>query len=506
MKKIVCLISFLILNLVTPFLVAGCSEKPTATISFNTGFDDVKVCAITLEVGKSLTPPEVPTKEGFSFVSWMKDGVKYEFDKMPEENIELTAEWLSLEYCEDVLPCMTIDLYDDEGTEYPLDSVERENYVKSKISILNTEEMYEINNVDAEFKGRGNGSWFGAGGKNGYRIKFKKKQGLFGQEESKHWVIIACANFQDTTMSRNYLAYNMTNSIFSNIEYTTKAQWIDVYINGNYHGVYLLCEHVRVDEGRVDIDSEYGVKDTGYLIEYDSYATGEEGVDYFKIDGIKYPFTVKSPDPEDYLEEDITKEQYMLQVEFIKDYVQNVYDAALNHDFEKFSNLVDVDSFVDMYLLHELFKNVDTGWSSFYMYKKPNGKLFAGPVWDFDATTNIGERGDRTPQGIYVAEDVLSGSDYTSSELYIELYKTEEFLMAVKTRWQQISHEISLFIDDKLNEDVYEKYQKCMGKNFVLWDKKLQSNAEIEWVNDCRILKHWFRDRIEWLNKHWRLT
>ena len=158
-----------------------------------------------------------------------------------------------------------------------------------------------------------------------------------------------------------------------------------------------------------------------------------------------------------------------------------------------------------MYLIHELFKNVDTGWSSFFMYKKPNDKLFAGPVWDFDATANITDRGDRSPQGIYVAQDVVSGSDYTSSELFIELYKTPEFLQAVKTRWNVISSDVEEFINEYMNETVFETYATTMGKNFVLWNGYTQSHSEETWLSEARILKQWFLDRIEWLNCEWAL-
>ena len=519
MKKLKIIAIILIFVFIAPFSLISCSKPETeetseeittpvvetSTIKFNTGFEDVHVESITSEVGETLTPPEEPVKDGFKFIAWVYDGVRYVFDKMPEEDIELSAHWLNMSYSEGNLPCLSIDLFDENNEKYDLGLVNREDYIDSKITLSNTEEEYIIDSADAGFRGRGNGSWGGAGAKNGYKIKFKDKQSVFGREENKHWVILACANFNDATLYRNYLAYNMADTIFSNIEYTTNAEWIDVYINGEYQGVYLLCEHVRVGDDRVDIESEYGVEDTGYLIEYDAYASGEEGVDYFKIDGVKYPFTVKSPDPEEYVEEGLTKEEYKSQVQYIKNYIQDVYDAALSHDFETFESLVDINSFVDMYIIHELFKNVDTGWSSFFMYKKPNGKLYAGPVWDFDATTNINGRGDRSPQGIYVAQDVISGSSAQASELFIELYKTEGFLSRVKERWQQLSDDIEEFIDSKMNEFVYEINKSVMGRNFVLWKGKTQSEAEEVWIKDSRELHNWFRDRIDWLDYEWKM-
>lgn len=412
------------------------------------------------------------------------------------------------------MPDMYIELSDGSGNTVPIDSVTRETYVNSTISITNTDEDYEFDSLKAEFKGRGNGSWTDVPyNKKGYKIKFDKKQSLFGREANKHWVIIACLNFNDVTLCRNYLAYNMANEVFDGIEYTTPAYWINVYINGEYRGVYVLCEHVRVGEGRVDIQSDYGVDDTGYLIEYDAYASGQEGIDYFRVDGglLKYPFTVHSPDPEDYeTEGGISRAQYMKQVSYIKNYVTKVVTAALSGDYNTFSSLADSQSFVDMYILHELFKNADTGYSSFYLYKKPGGKLYAGPAWDFDATTNTAyDRGDRSPEGIYVAGtgtgSALQASAHTASELYIALYKNNDFKRELKARWKVLSPAITAFLDKKLNDDFYEEYKAMMGKNFVRWEGNTQTGAENKWVSDVKELKKWLSDRIAWLDNEWRL-
>ena len=398
------------------------------------------------------------------------------------------------------LPAMLITLKDASGNKVNLSEVTREQYVSSLITITNTNEEYELTELKSQFKGRGNGSWDAE--KKGYKIKFDKKQSIFGRPSNKHWVIIAGANFDDTTMARNYLAYNMAREVFTDIEYTTSAEWIDVYVNGKYQGVYLLCEHVRVGEGRIDIESEYGVDDTGYLLEYDAYATGEEDVDFFRIDGVRYPFTVHSPDPEDgkyETEGGITKERFKQQIAFIKDYVARAYAAALSGDFETFASLADVDSFVDMYLLHELFKNHDVGWSSFFLYKKPGGKLYAGPAWDFDGTTNAIEG----PQGIFVANP--DRYDYfTASELYISLYQTEGFRRAVVDRWNVIASDILIFLDSRLNDEVYEANKVAMGKNYAKWKRKEQEVAENDWLNDIKNLKQWLLDRTDWLSKEWQ--
>lgn len=572
--KIIAAVCLLVCSAVLLALSAACTSDPVATITFETGVETQVIKPITAKVGSKIYPPADPEREGYRFEGWTLDGEPFEFDvmpdrdialkaewtavftisfdtgtddfavapivepagteisqpavhrtdyylkhwllgnkvydfkTMPEENITLTAVWFKLT---SGIPSMLIELSDKSGNTYPLSNVNRENYVDSKISIANTNEKFEFNNLKSSFKGRGNGSWTDSGNKKGYKIKFDKKQSLFGRAANKHWVIIACANFDDVSMSRNYLAYNMGNEVFDNIEYSTQATWIDVYVNGDYRGVYLLCEHVRVGDGRVDIESDYltdNFASTGYLIEYDAYASGKEGIDYFRVPGLKYAFTMHSPDPEDCADE---KEggkgeaYYMNQVKYIQSYVAQVYKAALSGDYTTFAQLADADSFVDMYILHELFKNVDTGYSSFYLYKKPNGKLYAGPPWDFDATANgATDRGDRGPTGIYVAGTIMNGSSHCASELYIALYTTSGFKDAVRERWHVLSPKITEFVNGRLNADVYSQYKTAMGKNFAKWKNKSEAKAELDWINDAETLKKWLLDRVTWLDGNWK--
>lgn len=489
-------------------LTLTASWAEAITLTFSTGVGGITVEPLVEVAGEAITPPVVH-RQGYYLNYWKLNGQKFDFKVMPDKDATLTAVWEKLTN----LPAMFIDL-----NNVPLSSVNRKDYVPSTITVTNTEDEYLLNSLPAEFKGRGNGSWTDSGDKKGYRIKFNKKQSLFGRAANKNWVVIACANFDDVTMYRNYLAYNMASEVFTDIEYSTTARWLDLYVNGEYRGVYLLCEHVRVGTGRVDIESEYTTapEHNGFLVEYDAYGdqpnadkgetSFEEGINYFRVDGLKYPFTVKSPDPEDYLEEGISKAEYQQQVAYIKNYVTRVYNAALSKDYITFKELADANSFIDMYILHELFKNMDTGFSSFFLYKKPDGKLFAGPPWDFDASTNADDgnnRGDRTPQGLYISDPHRTGSEHTKSELYISLYQILEFKSAVKSRWKQLSSQIKAFLNVNMNEEVYAINRAAMGKNFAMWKNKTQSAAENDWVNDSKVLKKWFDDRIAWLDKEW---
>lgn len=448
------------------------------TISFqsNSNYDDTP---IHFYVEEQITLPTI-TKENYSFNGWYMDesfNEMFTLTHMPAHNLVLYAKW---SYTQTGLPVFHITL---PHTQLYL--VSREFYVDAFISITNTQDEYVITNEKAELRGRGNGSW--TYDKKGYRIKFESRQSLFGEARSRHWVLVAGGHDQSSV--RNHVAYSLVNDVLDHIEYQTSVYLVEVYVNQNYHGVYSLFEHIRVDKDRIDIESEYGILDTGYLLEYDSYASGTNGIDYFRVSGLKYPFSIKSPDPTEF-QDSISESTYRAQINYIKNYMESVFGYVFAHDFESLSTLVDVNSMVDMYIIHELFKNTDTGWSSFYLYKKPGGKLYFGPAWDFDFSSGI-SRGESSYQGLYVSNTIRYHSGFTSSELYIELMKQETFVQLVKDRYIEV-HEL---IHQKINE---------LFQEILLYEDAFQRDGQRWWINTNwkmhqQALQTWLLNRNNWL-------
>lgn len=482
-------------------------------ISFDTGLSNDFIEPIFADSGKGITSPNVvPTLENEIFIGWFYLNKPYIFDKMPNISLKLEAKYLPLDSKYNsisTLPKMFINLENNNN----LSSVNRENYMDSSITILSDDEDNNLISVASEFKGRGHGSWTDSGDKRGYRLKFFKKQSLFGEAKSKHWVLLAGANFYDPTLAKNATAFALANDVLSYIEYASKTYWVELYINEEYRGVYILAEQTRVDEDRVNVNSEFGVLDTGYLIEYDKYAheDGPEGLYYFNVSGYKSPIAVKRPDPDDFLDEGISEALFREQVEFIKNYTTTVLHAAINKDYNAFKQYADVNSFIDMYLLHELFKNTDTGWSSFYMVKKPGGKLYATAPWDFDASAGK-TRGDSSYTGFYVSDTVRQHSSHTASELYISLMEIPQFRLDVKTRWNQISENVKLFINQFLSDEFINTNKFAFGRNFHRWSglnnggdhdygnyPSIES-GETQWSNAVITLREWLTNRANWFD------
>lgn len=489
----------------------------TNTIAFSLGAEadalGIKMDPIYELPGAAISEPEPPRMPGYVFHGWQTSGGQtYMFDKMPVAKFTtLTAQWFKTS----VLPSMMIDLSDGFGNTVDFSSVDRVNYVKSSITVQNADESHNFRNAAAEFRGRGNGSWYDNGntGKKGYRIKFESKHSLFGSPKNKHYALVACTNEGgggggDRTMMQNAIAFGLGREVFDALEYTTRSELVDIYVNGSFCGVYLLAEIVRVDKDRINIASEYNVNDTGYLIEYDTYATseGSEGVYWFRAAGEqKYPFTVKSPDPDDFAANGMTEAAWRSQVTWLQGKVSELMQAIYDKNYIKFSQLADVNSFVDMYLLQEYMKNTDAGWSSLFMYKKPGGKFCMGSPWDFDMSANT-TRGDRSTANLYVAGtqtgSCKAASSITYSEMFHALYNTTGFYNEVVKRWKIVSPQIKAYINSTLSADFIEQHTFAMGrnfKNFSVYGHATQTAAETAWKNNVGALKNWLIGRADWL-------
>lgn len=161
-------------------------------------------------------------------------------------NIEVVFEVEALS-----MPIMNIELDTD------LENVDKIDYVNAKMSISNTDEEYEFSDLDFLFRGRGNWSW--AKEKKGYRIKFDSKQNLFGNCKSKHWAIIA--SYTDITLNRNKVSFEMA-EVLDDIYYVTSCVNLEVFINGEYRGVYSLIELPKAEKDKMNIDESYEYVDT----------------------------------------------------------------------------------------------------------------------------------------------------------------------------------------------------------------------------------------------------
>jgi hypothetical protein len=317
---------------------------------------------------------------------------------------------------------------------------------------------------------------------------------MLSEYAEKEWVLLA--NFADQTLVRNAVAYQMANDL--DMAFSPMVRFVDLYINNVYQGNYLLSDQIEVSSNRVDVEEKSPNIDTGYLIEFDKRLY-DEGLDvteenFFLIEGI--PFVIKSPDIED---DHYSNDQYL----FIESYMRTVYDTL--RDKEDYSLYIDEASFIDWFIVSEVMKNVDSGYSSVYFHKDAGGLLKMGPVWDFDLSSgNYGHlQADlRGPLGWYTPR-------YDKNVFFMYLLEYDGFKAALKQRWNEVYESVIL----QGLENVYifaDSIARSRSMNFDMWDiigtyEDWFISPEIlaldTYEEQLYFLYNFLETRIAWLNQ-----
>ena len=270
---------------------------------------------------------------------------------------------------------------DTEGGK-PVNS--KDVFVKASVKIRGNDRYEGLAATSCEIRGRGNTTWTWP--KKPYLIKLDEKQHIFGMHKHKRWVLLA--NFMDRTLMRNLVSMKVAS--MTKLAWTPGCVPVELVLNGQHLGSYLLIEQVRVDNHRVNItemtkDDNTGTALTGgYLLELDFHFDNKvqwvdpHGHNNQWSGGI--PFGVKYPDPDD-----LTPQQ----LNYIKQYVYDAAEALYGKDFKDpdkgWRAWIDEDSFIDYWIVFEVMGNHELGNpGSVFMHKDRGGKLVAGPCWDFD--------------------------------------------------------------------------------------------------------------------------
>ena len=315
---------------------------------------------------------------GYKFVEW-SDGVK-----TPSRTDDKFShgETITAIFAPDTLN-LPVVLIDTLGNAAP--TVKSSEYVECEISLTNTTKEYEFEDKAAGIRVRGNTTSRYV--KKPYRIKFDKKISLFGSEyKYKSWCLLAL--YQDFSDIKDYTAFKISQNVNPD-KFAPSANHVEVYMNGEFLGLYLLTDQVDEKEGRMGVESEFDetAVEVPFTAQIDLNITedGVEGVDYFKLHLDKYNvdmyFDVQYPGPD----ERFTAAQF----EYIKNYLTTVNDLIFKPNLTKaeFEEYVDLDAFVEFFLIEEVMGQAEINNKSVKMSKAVGGKLVMGPVWDFDWAT-----------------------------------------------------------------------------------------------------------------------
>ena len=369
-------------------------------------------------------------------------------------------------------------------TEGRTDITSKEEYLNAHFKLVEgvrTRSAGDVTESDVKIKGRGNTTW--GMPKKSYALKFNEKISLLDEPRDKSWVLLA--NYADKTALRNQIAFYMGS--ISCLDYTPRFHFIELILNGVYNGTYQLGEKIKISKNRVNVG------DDGFLLEIDAKAEADEITFQTNHQGCigfhnGQPINIKEPDVV------VDDNNY----NYIKDYVITAENALFSDNFkdpqEGWQKYMDMDSFVDWYLINEIAKNNDACfYTSCYMHLRRGDKLKMGPLWDFDiAFDNVNYNGNFIPEGFWIKNVIW----------YSRLFEDPAFVAKVKERFnyfyskrEDIMREINanatyLKYSVQENENRWHTFYTYTWPNYDIWGS---------YYNEVQSLKEWLNTRFEWL-------
>lgn len=382
-------------------------------------------------------------------------------------------------------------------------------------------------------KGRGNQTWTGE--KRPYNIKLSEKASLFGMERSKKWCLLA--NAGDDTLIRNTVALTLAQRM--EIPFACDFHPVDLYINGDYRGNYLLTEKVEAGDGRVEIEdldkrneeansgtdidglaklTEGGHADCGnkrwtdipvcpddvsggYLLEFDGETYYDKETNGFCTKRGQF-VTVKSP-------EAAAKEE----LDYLYDFCCEAEEALASPDGKNalgrhYSEYFDVDALARLFVLNEYLLNPDAGFSSTFFSKQAGeAKLVAGPAWDFDACLHDDLTGGVRP--LFKAENwctnILCMNRYNYDTTVFELaFRHEDFRKAAGEQWTKYRELLTGEAFDALVRDSAGQIACSAAADHFRWASKVLVTPA-EWTRIYRenvgVLSELAADRAVYMDK-----
>ncbi|MEG1410104.1 MAG: CotH kinase family protein [Terrisporobacter sp.] len=412
---------------------------------------------------------------GAAFLQDIKETAKVETKKIQVEklNQDHSNDIVNKDYN---LPIVIID---SEGK-----SIERYNKISANISIYdNKDGESPLSNdpqvvSEANVKIRGNST--SKYPKKQYTIELVNKKGeenkqrVLGMKRNSDWVLNG--PFADKSLIRNYIALKTSRNI---MDYAPNVKFCEVFLlddnsksidEKHYRGVYIMIEKIKRDDDRVDITKSLdNLSETSFILAKDRQRENDVSISTYGKETYLYNngFNVIYP------KNSLTEEKYNYIEKHISEFERILYSGKFNDPINGYEKYIDVDSFVDFYIINEFFKNTDAGMYSTYIYKDYEEKIKAGPVWDFNRSL-----------GNYNNE-IEKDFDYTgffmnSRPWFNRLSEDINFSKKVKERYKELRN--TYLSDDYLLEFI-DKTVVELGdapkRNFNKWDIKICNQAEV---------------------------
>ena len=318
---------------------------------------------------------------------------------------------------------------------------------------------------------------------------------LLGMPAENDWILNPLA--YDQTGMRDVIAYELSNQIG---QYASRSQYCEVVLNGNYRGLYVFMEKVKVDKNRVNIEKMDEI--CNQLPEM----TGGYIVQANRGDNDPVAWTMQTylmswwwPVYTEFIHHypkhaDITSTQ--------NDYIHNVFldleSVAHSYDISITSGIpsvIDIPSFVDFMIMAEFTSNVDVYHLSTFFHKDRCGKLRAGPIWDYNLAFGYDAFGNRSGYDVWQFDN----GDNVGPRFWKDLFDTDDFRCYFARRWFELTEEGMPLDYDRIcsrMDEIDAEIAEAVSRDNQRWNLMSQHAEYVEYM------KNWMQLRINWLNNH----
>lgn len=358
-----------------------------------------------------------------------------------------------------------------------MDHIHGDKAHKENVSVVLFDEDGQVDHIGqtAELKGRGNATW--ACRKKPYSLTLSAAENLFGMGSGEKWILLA--NALDESNLHNYLAFELSRQ--TDLGWTPQCAYVELYLNGEYNGLYLLTERVEVGQERLPIN--LGAGDLLGAVEPNM----REAV-------LESPILTRHGRVIELCEPEILSTEERARAETL---VGELEDAILTAPDGAFPALLDMDSWAKRYLIDEICANVDADLASSYFYYT-QGRFFAGPVWDYDMS--FGNQPTNENAAAFVAKNAMRSQRFATPYDTV-LLENEAFYACVTELYRErFLPVLQALLSDGIPEAA-EEIRVASQMNSLRWKEMFEKNPFS--MTSAEGICAYLEERVNFLNSAW---
>ena len=350
---------------------------------------------------------------------------------------------------------------------------DKSNTESAGVTLLTADGTLDYSGTDCTIRGRGNSTWVYE--KRPYLLNFPQTVDLLDMGAANKWVLLA--NATDESNLRNKLIYDAANRM--DFLWSPNCEYVDLYLNGEYRGLYLLAERVEIGTSRLDIGSD----PESFLCKLDLSE---------RLASLENPFVtrlgraVEITDPENIPTS---------QKSTIMERVQQMEDAIISG--EDLDQVLDLDSWVRRFLIDEITENLDGDRASSYFYYQ-DGKFHAGPIWDYDHIWGSRDR-NLNPEALLAASRYKS--ETKTIPYYNALYENPVFYARMVELYESELLPLMRELADTEILRLGAEISAASGMNSIRWRHMFDYWKRPD--TDAAGLVEFLRRRLDFLNGVW---